>query len=393
MTKFLLQRDLRVVVVLLVFLANIQSGFAATSSVTSELQSADRVFVLMAQRVELMRDVALDKWLRRTPIEDRKREAVVLKNAQAEAAQEGILYVAPLFRAQIEIAKNEQRRHQARWDAKGLERDAPAIVNLEQLRKQLDAQSRVFIPALNDALPSLRDHALHPRLKKQLDARLQRLPATERALLWNGLSQLRFAPRRNTPPIETGTFRASDLVELGKLDRTLKLDIRYATTNNFAGRKVYDQPRAFLQRPAAQAMLRAHRNLKKHGYGLIIFDGYRPWRVTKKFWDITPDDRKQFVADPNRGSRHNRGCAVDVSLYDLKTGRALEMPSDYDDFSARAYPDYKGGNATTRARRDLLRRVMEREGFTVYPTEWWHFDYKDWKQYRILDLSFLELRA
>ncbi len=390
--KFLPQRELKIVVVLLTLLASIQSGFAAPSPVASELQSGDKVLVLMAQRVELMRDVALDKWLRRTPIEDRKREAVVLKNAQEEAAREGILHVAPLFRAQIEIAKNEQRRHQARWNAKGLDGNAPATVNLEQLRRQLDAQSRVFIPALNDALPSLRDRALHARLKKQLDLRLKRLPAGERELLWNGLLLLRFAPRRSVPPIEAGPFRATDLVELSKLDRTLKLDIRYATTNNFSGRKIYEQPRAFLQRPAAQAMLRAHRNLKKHGYGLIIFDGYRPWQVTKKFWDITPDDRKQFVADPNRGSRHNRGCAVDLSLYDLKTGRAVDMPSDHDDFSARAYPDYKGGNAIARARRDLLRRVMEREGFTIYPTEWWHFDYKDWKQYRILNIAFSKIK-
>jgi D-alanyl-D-alanine dipeptidase len=392
MMKFLLQKNLKVLVSLLALLACVQSGFAAPSSVAGELQSADKVFILMAQRVDLMRDVALDKWLRRTPIEDRKREAVVLKNAQAEAAREGILHVAPLFRAQIEIAKNEQRRHQARWDAKGLERGVPAVVNLEQLRKRLDKQSRVFIPALNDALPSLRDRALHSRLKKQLDSRLIQLPAAERTLLWSGLLQLRFAPRRNNVPIESGKFRASDLVELAKLDRTLKLDIRYATTNNFAGRKIYEQPRAFLQRPAAQALLRAHRNLKKRGYGLIIFDGYRPWRVTKKFWDITPDDRKQFVADPNRGSRHNRGCAVDVSLYDLKTGRALLMPSDYDDFSARAYPGYNGGEAIARARRDLLRQVMEREGFTVYPTEWWHFDYKDWKHYLILDIPFSQLK-
>lgn len=391
MKKFL-SNDLKVCVVLSLLFACAQGAVASPPQVSSELQSADKVLVLMEQRVGLMRDVALDKWLRRTPIEDRKREAIVLQNAQVEAGREGILNIGPLFRAQIEIAKNEQRRHQARWNARGVESNVPATVELERLRKQLDQQSRVFIPALNDALPSLRDKALHPRLKKLLDRRLQRLPAGERSTLWNALLQLRFAPRRDTPPVETGTFRAPDLVDLLDLDRTLKFDIRYATTNNFARRKVYEQPRAFLQRPAAQAMLRAHRNLKKRGYGLIIFDGYRPWRVTKKFWDITPDERKQFVADPNRGSRHNRGCAVDVSLYDLKTGRALAMPSDYDDFSARAYPSYAGGNATARARRDLLRQVMEREGFTVYPTEWWHFDYKDWRQYRILNIAFSEIK-
>lgn len=393
MKKIVSVNSLRFIIVLFAALVVTRPGFSSASAVPTELQSADRVFVMMAERVELMRDVALDKWLRRAPIEDKEREAIVLKNARAEAAREGVLYVDALFRAQIEIAKNEQRRHQMRWAAHGLERGLPPVVNLQQLRKKLDEQSQVFIPALNDALPSFRDGALYPQLRGLLNTRLRSLPASERALLWEAVRQLRFAPRRNTPPVETGTFRAPDLVELSRLDSTLKLDIRYATANNFTGRKIYGQPRAFLQRPAAQAMLRAHRNLKKRGYGLIIFDGYRPWRVTKTFWDITPDERKQFVADPNRGSRHNRGCAVDVSLYDLKTGRALEMPTDYDDFSARAYPGYTGGSAVARARRDLLRRVMEREGFTVYPTEWWHFDYKDWKQYRILNLSFLELRA
>lgn len=371
----------------LLFLAHVTLAFASTPPTASELRAADKVFVLMAKRLELMREVAFDKWLRRAPIEDRAREATVVKNAQVEAAREGLENVGPLMRAQIETAKSEQRRWQARWDAKGLEKSAPAI-ELQKLRKQLDEQSKVFLPALGEALPSLRDGELHPRLKKLLDARLEKLPAAERGVLWDALMQLRFAPRRSTPAMESGQFRATDLVELQKLDRTLKLDIRYATTNNFAKQKVYAQPRAFLQRPAAQALLRAHRNLKRRGYGLIIYDGYRPWRVTKKFWEITPDARKQFVADPNQGSRHNRGCAVDVSLYDLKTGKALQMPSDYDDFSKRAYPNYNGGSTLTRARRDLLRRVMEREGFSVYDTEWWHFDYKDWKKYRILDVPF-----
>lgn len=392
MKKLLVVNSLRFIIVLFAALAFVQPGFSSPAPVPTELQSADRVFVLMAERVGLMRDVALDKWLRRVPIEDKAREAIVLKNARQEAEREGVLHVDALFRAQIEIAKSEQRRHQARWTARGLEPGLPSTVDLQQLRKQLDEQSQVFIPALNDALPSFRDGALYPRLRALLNMRLGSLPANERALLWGALRKVRFAPRRNTPPVETGIFRAPDLVELARLDRSLKLDIRYATTNNFTGRKIYGQPRAFLQRPAAQAMLRAHRNLKKRGYGLIIFDGYRPWQVTKKFWDITPDERKQFVADPNRGSRHNRGCAVDVSLYDLKTGRALEMPSDYDDFSARAYPGYGGSNAAARARRDLLRRVMEREGFTVYPTEWWHFDYKDWKQYRIQNVAFSRLQ-
>lgn len=195
------------------------------------------------------------------------------------------------------------------------------------------------------------------------------------------------------PPREPGPFRAPDLVELATVDPTLKLDIRYATSRNLVGRPVYRQARAFLQRPAAAALVRASRTLRDSGYGLLIFDGYRPWSVTKIFWDITPPDKKQFVADPKTGSRHNRGCAVDLSLYDLKTGAEVEMPSVYDEMSARAYPAYTGGSAEQRRARDLLRAAMEAEGFTVYEVEWWHFDYKDWRLYPILNLPFDRLTS
>ena len=129
-----------------------------------------------------------------------------------------------------------------------------------------------------------------------------------------------------------------------------------------------------------------------HGYGLLVFDGYRPWRVTKLFWDVTPAEKREFVADPAKGSKHNRGCAVDLSMYDLGTGREVEMPSAYDEMTPRAYPDYAGGPAEARQRRDLLRRVMEAEGFTVEPNEWWHFNYKDWRDYPILDVPFAAIR-
>jgi len=192
-------------------------------------------------------------------------------------------------------------------------------------------------------------------------------------------------------PRETGKFRQPDLVELVKFDSTIKLDIRYATTNNFTGRPVYTEARAFLQRPAADALLRAHRKLKAQGYGLLIFDGYRPWAITKLFWDVTPPEKHNFVADPAKGSKHNRGCAVDLSLYDLKTGKEVEMTGAYDEMTERSYPTYKGGTAEQRQQRDLLRRAMETEGFIVNEYEWWHFDYKDWRHYPILNLSFAEL--
>ena len=199
-------------------------------------------------------------------------------------------------------------------------------------------------------------------------------------------------PLQSAPPQEPGPFRPADLVELLTLDRTIKLDIRYATPNNLVGRAVYDQPRAFLQRPAAEALVRVHRSLASHGYGLLVFDGYRPWRVTKLFWDVTPVEKREFVADPAKGSKHNRGCAVDLSIYALNSGREVEMPSAYDEMSARAYPTYEGGTPEARQRRDLLRAAMEKEGFTVEPNEWWHFNYKDWTQYPILDVPFSALR-
>ena len=192
------------------------------------------------------------------------------------------------------------------------------------------------------------------------------------------------------PPKERGNFREPDLVEVIRLDPTIRLDIRYATTNNFMGRPMYRQAKAFLQRPAAEALVRAHQSLKSKGYGILVFDGYRPWSVTKMFWDAANEEQRriEFVANPRKGSRHNRACAADVTLYDLNTGREVEMPSGYDEFTERAYPKYTGGSAEARARRDLLRQVMEAQGFTVYPAEWWHFDYKDWRQYGILNIPF-----
>jgi D-alanyl-D-alanine dipeptidase len=192
------------------------------------------------------------------------------------------------------------------------------------------------------------------------------------------------------PPPEKNK-READLVELVKLDNTIKLDIRYATENNFVGKAVYPEARAFLQRPAAEAVVRVHRKLKEKGLGLVIFDGYRPWRITKLFWEVVPEDKRKFVADPAKGSKHNRGAAVDLSIYELKTGRLLEMPSEYDEFTERASPDYAGGTEKERENRDLLRRLMEAEGFIVNPNEWWHFDYKDWESYAIYDIAFSEI--
>jgi len=219
----------------------------------------------------------------------------------------------------------------------------------------------------------------------------------------DGLGQARIKPTKPipglmklaealTPPVEKGEFRKPDLVELATLDPTFTMEIRYATTNNFLGSIFYGEPRAFLQRPAAEALLRVSEKMRAKGFGLRIFDGYRPWAVTKVFWDATTEAQHDFVADPSKGSRHNRGCAVDLTLYDLATGAPVAMTGTYDETTARSYPSYPGGTSRQRWHRDLLRDAMETEGFTVYDTEWWHFDYKEWRNYPILNIPFSQIR-
>jgi D-alanyl-D-alanine dipeptidase len=149
--------------------------------------------------------------------------------------------------------------------------------------------------------------------------------------------------------------------------------------------------RASLQRPAAEALARAHRALGTPGYGLLVHDAYRPWWVTRLFWDATPPDLRAFVAHPARGSRHNRGAAVDLTLYDLETGEAVGMPGVYDEMSERSAPDYAGGTSLQRWHRDLLRAAMEAEGFSVFEVEWWHFDFRGWREYPLLNVGFEDL--
>lgn len=194
-----------------------------------------------------------------------------------------------------------------------------------------------------------------------------------------------------TPPAETGDFLPADLVDLTTVDPRIRLDIRYAGANNFMGIPLYERAAAYLQRPAAQALKRAQDALAAQGYGLLIHDAYRPWFVTWMFWEATPPDARMFVANPAKGSRHNRGCAVDLTLYDLKTGRPVEMPSRYDEFSGRAHADFVGGTTKQRALRAVLREAMTAQGFEVYAEEWWHFDFKDWRRYPIGTKTFTEL--
>jgi D-alanyl-D-alanine dipeptidase len=202
------------------------------------------------------------------------------------------------------------------------------------------------------------------------------------------VAQIRAEALVASPPVEPPAARKPDLVELTSLDPTIKLEIRYATTNNFLGTKFYDEARAFMQRPAAEAVVRANQKLRTLGYGLLIHDAYRPWYVTKMFWDATPADKHWLVANPAEGSKHNRGAAVDLTLFDLATGQPVEMPSTYDESTGRAYADYPGGTSLQRWHRALLRNAMVAEGFVVNPSEWWHFDYGSWKDYPIGNVAF-----
>lgn len=193
-----------------------------------------------------------------------------------------------------------------------------------------------------------------------------------------------------SPPSEAGPHRAPNLVELVTLDPAIRLDVQYATAHNFLGMPLYTSARAFLQRPAAQALLRAHRALAAKGFGLLVYDGYRPWRATKFMWDhARPEWRSGgYVADPAKGSRHNRGCAVDLTMYDLATGKPVEMPTPYDDFRPQAHAHAPNVTARAKANRTLLQKVMLAEGFLILDEEWWHFDYKDYRHYGILDVDF-----
>ncbi|MDE2834877.1 MAG: serine hydrolase [Bacteroidota bacterium] len=192
-------------------------------------------------------------------------------------------------------------------------------------------------------------------------------------------------------PEESGPFRPNELVDLASLDSLFRLDVRYAGTNNFMGAQFYTQQRVFLQWPAADALLRAHQAARDHGYGFVLYDGYRPWHVTKMFYDATPEDQRLFVANPANGSRHNRGAAIDLGLYHLDSGQMADMVSGYDEFTARAFPDYPGGTSRQRFHRELLRDLMEDAGFSVYEAEWWHFDFAQWRQYSLNNFTFEEL--
>ena len=183
----------------------------------------------------------------------------------------------------------------------------------------------------------------------------------------------------------------NDLTDITELSDSIKTDIQYASNDNVFGIAVYADSKAYLQRPAANALLEVHKRLEKYDLGLVVFDAYRPWYVTKFFWDATPKDKRIFVANPSIGSHHNRGTAVDLSLFHRSTGQTVEMVSGYDEMSERSYPHYPGGTSIQRWYRDLLIAEMRKSGFIVHEHEWWHFDFGQWHQFPIMNKAFNEL--
>ncbi len=179
------------------------------------------------------------------------------------------------------------------------------------------------------------------------------------------------------------------LLDISKSVPGIVLDIRYATNNNFTHKKVYTSARAFARLKVVRALAAVESELATQGLGLKIFDAYRPYAATLLFWDIIHDSA--YVASPVTGSRHNRGCAIDLTLIDLKTGKELQMPTSFDDFTVKAGASYDLVPQEVKENRQMLIDIMSKYGFSVYPSEWWHFDFKGWKDYELMDLSFEEL--
>lgn len=192
-------------------------------------------------------------------------------------------------------------------------------------------------------------------------------------------------------PVDPDATALPDLVDLSRFDQRFKLDIRYSTTNNFMGRVLYPVARAVAQRPLAVALSKVQDKAEAAGYGLLLFDAYRPWRVTKAMWDETPVSQREFVADPRNGSRHNRGCSIDLSLH--KDGVEVEMPSAFDDFTPAAYRSYTDASPSALGASKLLEDWMIEEGFVPLANEWWHYDWKDWRDYPIMDVPLESISA
>lgn len=182
---------------------------------------------------------------------------------------------------------------------------------------------------------------------------------------------------------------AMELVDLEKVIGDIRLDIRYATEDNFTGEVIYTMPKAYVRKPVAEALTMVHDSLEALGLGVLVYDAYRPYSATVRFYEVYRDT--EFVADPKFGSKHNRGCAVDVSLFDRTTGDEIVMPTEFDEFSERAHHEYMNLPDEAISNRSLLTGVMKHFGFTPYPSEWWHFDFTGWRDYPLMNISFEDL--
>jgi zinc D-Ala-D-Ala dipeptidase len=180
-----------------------------------------------------------------------------------------------------------------------------------------------------------------------------------------------------------------ELIDLKKFVPGLVLDIRYATTNNFTGEKIYNLSKAYARKPVAESLKKIQSDLKTQGLGIKIFDAYRPYKATVKFYEVYRDTT--YVASPYRGSRHNRGCALDLTLINLKTGEELPMPTEFDSFKKEAWPTTPVSDPVIRKNRQTLIDAMQKHGFKVNGSEWWHYDFIGWKKYEVLDIDFEEL--
>ena len=202
-------------------------------------------------------------------------------------------------------------------------------------------------------------------------------------------AQNKYGLRATTHAEYLATVKADprkELIDLEKFVPNLVLDIRYATTNNFTGEKIYNLSKAYARKPVADALKKIQADLNAKGLGIKIFDAYRPYKATVRFYEVYHDTT--YVASPYRGSRHNRGCALDLTVVDLKTGQELKMPTEFDSFKKEAWPTSEVKDPAIRANRQLLINAMEKHGFKVNASEWWHYDFIGWKAYEVLDIDF-----
>lgn len=182
-----------------------------------------------------------------------------------------------------------------------------------------------------------------------------------------------------------------ELVDLEKIIPDMVMDIRYATTNNFMKEKIYTLSKAYARKPVAEALKKAQKEFKNMGLGIIMYDAYRPYKATVKFYELYHDTT--YVASPYRGSRHNRGCALDMSIVDLNTKKEVKMPTEFDSFKKAAWPSTPIADPEARKNRELIIKVMKNNGFKVNSSEWWHFDFIGWQKYEVMDIDFEELEV